>query len=114
MVSTIFFFIASSVILFQGLNLILEEKNPSGITPQESAQESVPVAYIGSFLISWGGLSIALGVWHSTHAGWNDVVHVVRIINWIVLGCYGLWIIFSGRQVDVSTPPQSHTNDEHH
>jgi len=113
MISNIFYFIVSSILLFQGLQLLGEKKSPLGTVPDEVGQSLEPSEWTGVFLITWSSLSIIVGLVALLAHKLVGALPLIKTANGFILLAYSLWIVFKGRQVDVLSTPAPQEHDHH-
>ncbi len=111
MISNIFYFVVSSILLFQGLQLLGEKKSPLGTVPEEVGQSLEPSEWTGVFLITWSSLAIIVGLVALLTHQFVGALPLIKAANGFVLLVYSLWVVFKGRQVDVLTAPTPNEHD---
>ncbi len=114
MLFLVFYFILCAVMVFQGLHLASEVRDPLGVLPAEVAQAPESSRAWGGLLMGFGGLAAVFGL-----AGFADPTlaagrPVFFLIGCIFLALFGLWVIFLGRQAEFMGKPTVTDDHGHH
>ncbi len=113
MISNIFYFIVSLVLMFQGLQLLGEKKSPLGTVPDDVSQSLEASEWTGVFLITWSSLAIIVGLVVLLGNKLIGALPLIKVANGLILLTYSFWVIFKGRQVDVLSSPTTQEHDHH-
>jgi amino acid transporter len=114
MLFLVFYFILFFVLIFQGTHVAGEVKNPLGTVPEEVGQASLTSARWGLLLIGTGFLGLIIGLLGFHWTGLVALRHAFMALGLVVLGLFGLWVIFFGRKAEfVGTPAATDGHDHH-
>jgi hypothetical protein len=102
----LFIYLLAAVLLFQGLNLLGEQRTPTGVIPPEVRPRPAAAARWGRLLVAYG-IFLAVLALCSHVCPWLPLILVsIRDLGFGVLAVYGLWLVF-GRKVDYTPAPPS-------
>jgi hypothetical protein len=106
-------YLLAAVMLFQGVNLLVEQGDPSGVVPPEVRPADAPASRWGSYLAMFGAVLAVVGI--LSHAyGWLAVVLApLRNLGFASVAAYGLWLVF-GRKVNYLPAPGSGSGSGNH
>src|SRR5512133_1502313 len=114
MLFLVFYFILFFVLIFQGTHVAGEVKNALGTVPEEVGQASLASARWGLVLISTGFLGLILGLLGFHWPGLMALRHAFMALGLVVLGLFGLWVIFFGRKAEFIGKPAAVDEHGHH
>jgi hypothetical protein len=109
----LFLYLLAAVLVFQGTQLLGEQRTPMGVVPAEVAPNRVQAGYWGGFLIAYGVLLGGVGLMSHCNAWYVGALAPLRTLGGVVLACYGLWLVF-GRKVDYTPAPVQGGDHGHH
>jgi len=92
-------YLLAAVMIFQGVNLLGEQRSPTSVVPPEVRPAAVPAARWGVFLTTYGSALAALAI--MSH-GWvllAGALAPLRNLGFAGVAVYGLWLVF-GRKID--------------
>ena len=105
-------YVLAAVLLFQGINLLGEQRAPTGVVPPEVRPAATPAVRWGGFLVTFGAL-LALTALLSHAYGWlASSLAPLRNLGAAAMAVYGLWLVF-GRKVDYTPAPVANGHDGH-
>ncbi|MDR3673311.1 MAG: hypothetical protein P4L36_20865 [Holophaga sp.] len=102
----VFVYVLASVLIFQGVNLLVERNAPAKVVPPEVRPAEVPASYWGRFLVFYGALLAVVAIISHSHPQLFRALVPMRNLGLAFLAVYGLWLVF-GRKVDYSPAPPS-------
>lgn len=105
MLLSIFHHVTAGLLVFQGLHAIGEQQAPLGAVPEELRQDGDAMARWGGFLLTFGLLSIAIGILGRPFAWHTGAQRVLTSIGLTAMAIFGLWIIFLGRKIPYPGKP---------
>lgn len=100
MLAYLFFYLVASILMFQGTQVLGEQREPLGVVPPEVAQEPSRAGVWGGFLVTVGAISIVFGLFSHAHAGLHYQLDRVMTVDLLVMASYGLYVIFFNRKVE--------------
>ena len=99
-------YVLAAVLLFQGVNLLAEQKAPTAVIPAEVRPTPAAALRWGGFLVSYGGC-LALTAIMSHGCVWLvSTLAPLRNLGFAAMAVYGVWLVF-GRKVDYTPAPPS-------
>jgi hypothetical protein len=97
----IFVYVLAAVLVFQGVNLLMERHSPTNVVPPEVRPAAAPALWFGVCLVAYGAL-LALAAIMSHGCPWlAGILPAMRNLGFAGMTIYGLWLIF-GRKVNYS------------
>jgi len=111
MLTYVFLFLVASVLLFQGLHLVGEIKNPMGTVQQELIFPERVARRWGERLMGFGGLTMLLGFLSFPFQSLVDYLLPIIIIDGCALAAFALYLIFAAPRVEYIGKP---SDDAHH
>jgi len=111
MLTYVFLFLVASALLFQGVHLVGEIRNPLGTVPAEVALPENLQRRWGERLITFGLLSMLLGFLSFWYPFLTDYLAPVIVVDGCALGILALYLIFFAPRVEYMGKP---TAGEHH
>jgi len=111
MLTYVFLFLVAFVLLFQGVHLVGEIRNPLGTVPAEVALPEKSQRRWGERLITFGLLSMLLGFLSFWYPFLNDYLVPVIVVDGCALGILALYLIFFAPRVEYMGKP---SGGEHH
>lgn len=114
MLFLIFYFVLAAVLLFQGLHLVGEVKEPLGTLPEEVGQEAPRSMGWGTFLLTFASMDLLIGLLGFRYPFFESLRPAVFGLGWLALIVFGAWIVFAGRTVEfIGKPSADHGHDDH-
>ena len=110
MLSLVFYFLLSAVLVFQGLHLSGEVSQPLGTLPEEVGQAPESSTKWGSFLMTYGALMAAVGLAGFQWDFFLPARGAVAALGVVALAIYACWPLFAARRVEFIGKP---TADDH-
>ena len=99
MLSYIFTYLLAAVLLFQGVNLLVEPGSPAKVIPPELKPAPALAGRWGRILVTCGAV-LALAALSSHVCPWlAGMLAPLRCLGFAFLAGYGLWAVF-GRRID--------------
>jgi hypothetical protein len=95
----LFVYLLAAVLLFQGVNLLGEQRSPTGVIPPEVRPAAVPATRWGRCLAASGAVLALAGLGSHLCPWLAGVLVPLRDLGFAVLAVYGLWLVF-GRKID--------------
>lgn len=95
----IFHYLTASLLAFQGLQALGEQREPLGVVPEEVRQNGESMGRWGGFLLTFGLLSAAIGLLGSSFPWHASAQRILTSSGLAAMAIYGLWIVFLGRRV---------------
>lgn len=92
-------YLLAAVMIFQGVNLLGELRNPTTVVPPEVRPAAVPASRWGVFLTTYGSVLAALAIMSHGCAWLAGGLVPLRNLGFAGVAVYGLWLIF-GRKID--------------
>jgi hypothetical protein len=111
MLTYVFLFLAASALLFQGVQLIGEVRNPLGVVPPEVSLPERPQRRWGERLITFGALSMLLAFLSFRYPSLSEYLVPTIIVDACALGVFSLWLVFVAPRVEYLGKP---SGGEHH
>ena len=111
MLAYVFLFIAASVLVFQGVQLVGEIKNPLGVVPNEVALPGRVAHRWGERLLGIGCLTMLLGFLSFLFPFLEEYLIPAIIVDGCSLAIFALYLIFAAPRVQFIGKP---SGDEHH
>lgn len=107
-------YVLAAVMLFQGVNLLVEQGAPTGVVPPEVRPADALAARWGSYLATFGGVMAVLALLSHAYSGLAVVVAPLRNIGFGSVALYGLWLVF-GRKVNYlpAAPSEADAHGHH-
>jgi hypothetical protein len=110
----IFYFLLAMVLLFQGLHLVGEIKEPLGTVPEEVSQAPEKSLGWGSFLLTYAALAIVFGLLGYQWDYFVSMRPVIFFLGCVSMAVFGAWVVFGGRWVEyIGTPSEDHGHGDH-
>jgi hypothetical protein len=106
-------YVLAAVMLFQGVNLLVEQGAPTGVVPPEVRPAGAAASRWGSYLAVFGAVLAVLGILSHAYAWLAVVLDPLRNLGFASVAAYGLWLVF-GRKVNYLPAPSSHGGDHGH
>jgi hypothetical protein len=108
-----FLFLVAAVLLFQGVNLLGEQRSPTTVIPPEVRLASGTARRVGATLATVGAV-LALAALSSYLCPWlaRNLVSL-RSLGCVTLAVYGLWLVFS-RKIDYTPAPAAPAQGHSH
>jgi hypothetical protein len=97
-------YILAAVMLFQGVNLLVEQGAPTGVVPPEVRPADAPASRWGSYLAMFGAVLAVVGILSHAYAWLATVLAPLRNLGFASVAAYGLWLVF-GRKVNYLPAP---------
>jgi hypothetical protein len=97
-------YLLAAVMLFQGVNLLVEQSAPTGVVPPEVRTADAPASRWGSYLAVFGAVLAAVGILSHRYAWLALVLAPLRNLGFASVAAYGLWLVF-GRKVNYLPAP---------
>lgn len=110
----LFFYLSAAILMFQGTQLLGEQREPLGVVPTEVAQDPSRAGVWGGFLLTVGALSIAFGLWGHFSPVLRLYLDRVLALDLLVMLAYGIYVIFFNRKVDYLGKPAADHGHGHH
>ena len=114
MIFTMFTFILSAILVFQGLHLASEVRSPLGTLPEEVGQEPHASRAWGGLLMAFGAFSALVGLAGFASPAAAAARPVLFLLGLIFLGLFGLWVVFLGRKAEFMGQPTVMDDHGHH
>jgi len=122
MLTYVFLFIAASILIFQGTQLVGEIKNPLGTVPAEVALPEKQARRWGERLLGIGCLTMLLGFVVLVYPSFEQYLIPAIIVDGITLAIFALYLIFAAPRVQFMGEPgcgrgiagASSADDDHH
>jgi hypothetical protein len=97
-------YVLAAVLIFQGVNLLVEKSSPTNVIPPEVRPAAVPASRWGLYLVTYGAF-LALVALMSHACAWLAAgLVVLRNLGFASMAVYGLWLVF-GRKVNYTPAP---------
>jgi hypothetical protein len=106
-----FIFVLAAVLVFQGVNLLVERSAPSNVVPAEVRPTAPASKGWGSLLVAYGVLLALAALLSLSYPGLAGVLAPMRNLGFGILAGYGLWLVF-GRKVNY-TPARPAAGEAH-
>jgi hypothetical protein len=95
----VFVYVLAAILIFQGVNLLVEPNAPAKVVPPEVLPAAAPASRWGRFLVCYGSLlAVVAIISHGTPQLFSALVPM-RNLGLALVAVYGLWLVF-GRKVD--------------
>lgn len=111
----VFYYLVAVVVIFQGAQVLGEQRSPLGVVPEEVAQKPARARAWGLALVGLGALDILVGLlshrfaWHGTFPLWCLLYTSLALV-----GAYGFYVIFLSRKVAYIGKPSAPSHGHHH
>ena len=92
-------YLLAAVMIFQGVNLLDELRNPTNVVPDEVRPAAVPASRWGVFLTTYGSALAALAIMSHGCVWLAGVLVPLRNLGFAGAAVYGLWLVI-GRKID--------------
>jgi hypothetical protein len=116
-IQTLFTFLLGAALLFQGLHLRAEPRDPMGVVPEEARPTDRSALVWGSVLALYGGFLLLFAAAATLDADFRPGVIPFRNIGVGLSVLFGLWVVFLNRKVAyLGTPAveDGHDSQAHH
>ena len=113
----VFYYVLAAILIFQGLHIASEITAPLGTLPEEVGQAPTPSQRWGSFMVTYGGLSIAIGLLSHAYEYFGSALRPLFVIGAVILAIFSVWVVFMGRKVVYMGEPSEehgHSDAGHH
>ena len=107
----VFSYILGAVLLFQGLHLFQETREPLGTVPEEVQQDVSASRKWGSVLLVWSVIALGTGLLSHAYAWFAPLVVPFFILGGVILATFAAWVVFAGRTIEFMGKPSA---DDHH
>jgi hypothetical protein len=97
-------YVLAAVMLFQGVNLLVEQGAPTGVVPPEVRPADAPASRWGSYLAVFGAVLAVVGILSHAYGWLATVLAPLRNLGFASVAAYGLWLVF-GRKVNYLPAP---------
>ena len=114
MLFLVMYFILAFILVFQGLHLAGEQKEPLGTLPEEVGLPAPKSFAWGAFLMTWGGLAIVFGLLGFQWDYFVSMRPAVFGLGWIILAVYAAWVVFAARRIVYMGTPSADDGHGHH
>ena len=111
MLTYVFTFLAASVLLFQGTQLLGEIKSPLGTVPAEVALPAGSAHRWGERLIGFGSFTLAMGFLSFPYPSLRQYLVPTVVIDGCALTVFAIYLIFVAPRVEYIGKP---SEDSHH
>ena len=111
MLTYVFIFLSASILLFQGLHLLGEIRDPVGSVPAELALPERAARRWSERLMGFGGLTMLLGFLSFPFQPLVDYLIPILVIDGCALAAFALYLVFSAPRVEYIGRP---SDDPHH
>jgi uncharacterized membrane protein HdeD (DUF308 family) len=111
MLTYVFLFLVASVLLFQGVQLIAEVRNPLGVVPAEVSLPEKSQRRWGERLLTFGALSMLLGFLSFRYPSLTEYLAPTIAVDGCALGIFALWLVFAAPRVQYLGRP---SDEGHH
>jgi len=101
----VFLFIVASVLLFQGVQILGEIKNPLGVVPIEVALPEDLARRWGGRLIGFGCFTLAIGFLSMRYPSLTQYLVPTIIMDGCALAVFAIYLIFAAPRVDYTGKP---------
>ena len=95
----IFYYLLSTVLVFQGLHIASEVADPMGTVPEEVGQAPTSSLGWGSFLVAYGTLCIVIAMLSHPYEYFVSTLRPLMSTSLVTLAVFGAWVVFKGRTV---------------
>jgi hypothetical protein len=95
----VFVYVLAAVLVFQGVNLLVEPNAPAKVVPPEVRPGAVAASRWGRFLVFYGALLALVAIISHSHPALFGALAPMRNLGLAIVALYGLWLVF-GRKVD--------------
>ena len=99
MLAYLFLYILAAVMIFQGVNLLVERTAAARLVPPELRPGPLSASRWGTFLVSAGAILALAGLLSHRYEFLVPALMPLRNLGLAILAVYGLWLVF-GRKVD--------------
>lgn len=110
----LFAYLTAAILVFQGTQVLGEQREPLGVVPGEVAQEPGRAGVWGGFLVTAGALSIAFALLSHGFFPLRPFVARVLGLDLLVMAAYGFYVIFLNRKVAYLGKPAADHGHGHH
>ncbi|MBI4912393.1 MAG: hypothetical protein HY823_06625 [Acidobacteria bacterium] len=108
------FYVLSSVLVFQGVQQLMELREPMGVLPQEVVQRRDVHSFWGWGLVCLGLLGLGLALLSHVQPGARPLLRVLLWVELSAVALFGISLVFLGRKVEyVGKPTASHGDHGH-
>jgi len=114
MLTYVFLFIVASVLLFQGVQLLGEIKNPLGVVPVEVVLPEKSARRWGERLIGFGGFTLIIGFLSFRYPTLTQYLVPVIIIDGCALAVFASHLVFFAPRVEFIGKPNTDEHSNHH
>jgi hypothetical protein len=97
-------YLLAAVLLFQGVNLLVEQSGGDRVVPDEVLPPSGPSSRWGGYLTAFGGLLALAGILSHLYPWLVPALAPLRNLGLASLAVFGLWLVF-GAKVDYLPAP---------
>lgn len=97
-------YVLAAILIFQGVNLLVEPGAPAKVVPAEVRPAAGPAARWGGFLVTYGALLTLAGLLSHRYDWLVSALAPLRNLGAAAMAVYGLWLVF-GRKVDYTPAP---------
>lgn len=111
----VFYYLVAAVVIFQGAQVLGEQREPLGVVPEEVGQKPRPARMWGRLLVGMGVLDLLVGIlshpfaWHGTFP-----LRYLLYTSLLLIGAYGFYVIFLNRKVAYMGKPSAPAHGHHH
>ena len=95
----VFYYLLSTVLVFQGIHLAYEVAEPLGTVPEEVGQTPTFSLGWGSFLVAYGSLCIVIALLSHAYEYFGSALRPLMGTGLVVLAVFSAWVVFKGRTV---------------
>lgn len=111
-----FFYLVAALLLFQGVHLLGEQRDPMGVVPAELALPAGAARVWGRLLVGVGLVGLVCGLVSHGLTPWvsRQVLTCLEVAEWLLMGIYGFWLVFIAKRVHYAGVAAAPTNHGHH
>lgn len=110
----VLYYVLASVLVFQGVQQLEEQREPMGVLPAEVVQKSGFHMFWGWTLTGLGAFAALLGLGSHAAPGAARLLVPVAWIELLAMGVFGLSLVFLGRKVEYLGKASTPVGHDHH
>lgn len=114
MLFLVHYFLLAAILVFQGLHILGEQKEPLGTLPEEVGLPAPKSFAWGAFLMTWGGLALVLGLMGFRWDYFVPMRQAILGLGWLILVVYAAWVIFAARRIQYMGTRSAEAGDHGH
>jgi len=110
----LFVYVLAAVMLFQGVNLLVEPGSEDKVVPPEVSPAPASASRWGGFLVACGAVLAVAGILSHLVPALEVVLVPLRNLGFVALAVYGLRLVFGGKVDYTPAPPAEEAHGHGH